>query len=100
MTTTPALDVRSSETVPAGQEAIPEEKPSFVSFGGRDIRIWLGSVLCALLTAFLVYLCWQMILPFVSAFTWALALAIAGQPLRSRLIGRLPSTLVSLVTIA
>ena len=100
MTTIPALDARSSEAATAGQKAIPEENSSSVSSGSRGRHIWLNSGLLALLTAFMVYLCWQMIVPFIPALTWALALVIAAQPLRSKLIGRMRPTMVSLLTIA
>ena len=65
----------------------------------KPIPAWLRPTILAALTALMVYLCWRMATPFVSAFTWALALAIASQPLRNRLTARMPATLAALLTI-
>jgi predicted PurR-regulated permease PerM len=55
----------------------------------------------AAITAVALYLCWKMLAPFLSAFTWALALAVAVEPLRRWFFKRmrpLPATLL-IVTI-
>jgi predicted PurR-regulated permease PerM len=54
------------------------------------------------LTGAAIYLCWKMTAPFMNAFTWAFALAIACAPLRSWLFARmpkLPATLLILTLI-
>jgi predicted PurR-regulated permease PerM len=51
------------------------------------------------LTAIALFLCWQMVAPFLPAFAWALALAVAVHPLRSRLMARLPRTPAAILTV-
>jgi predicted PurR-regulated permease PerM len=51
------------------------------------------------LTAIALFLCWQMVAPFLPAFAWALALSMAVYPLRSRLIAHRPRTLAATVTV-
>jgi predicted PurR-regulated permease PerM len=63
------------------------------------IRVLRALVLAAL-TALGIYLCWQLIAPFIYAFTWALALAVACAPLRKWLVARLPRTLATLLIVA
>ena len=53
----------------------------------------------AALTALAIYLCWKMLAPFVPAFTWAAALAVACAPLRRWLFARMPRTVASLLII-
>ena len=65
----------------------------------KPLPAWLRPTILAVLTALMVYLCWRMATPFVAALTWALALAIASQPLRNRLTARMPATLAALLTI-
>lgn len=51
------------------------------------------------LTAIALFLCWQMVAPFLPAFAWALALSVAVHPLRSRLMGHLPRTMTAILTV-
>src|SRR6185369_10123440 len=37
------------------------------------------------------WLCWLLVVPFVSALTWAVVLAVIAHPLHERLLGRMPS---------
>ena len=49
------------------------------------------TVVLAIATGLAVYLCWLLIIPFLKAITWALALAVAAHPLHhwvSRKVGR------------
>ncbi len=48
----------------------------------------LGHAVLLLITCIGLYLCWLLARPFLTAITWALALAVIGQPLHRRL-GRL-----------
>lgn len=59
----------------------------------------LATLALVTLTACALYVCWQMIAPFLPAFTWALALAVAVHPLPSRLIVRLRRTPAALLTV-
>lgn len=65
----------------------------------KPAPVWLRYIVLSALTVLMIYLCWQMVTPFISALTWALALAIASQPLRNRLTARMPATLAALLTI-
>lgn len=73
--------------------------PPVTSDTVKPPRVWLRPTLLAALTALMIFLCWQMLAPFIPAFTWALALAIASQPLRKRLKMWMPATLAALLTI-
>jgi predicted PurR-regulated permease PerM len=53
------------------------------------VRVLRPLVLTAL-TALAIYLCWKLAAPFLNAFTWALTLAVACDPLRKWLFARLP----------
>jgi predicted PurR-regulated permease PerM len=58
--------------------------------------VWLLMVL----TGIVLYLCWTMVAPFLSAVTWAFALCVVTNPVRRRLISRWPKTLVAAVMLA
>ena len=49
-----------------------------------------GALALAALTLIAIYLCWLMTAPFLSAFTWAFALAVAFSPVRTWLTSRMP----------
>jgi predicted PurR-regulated permease PerM len=51
------------------------------------------------LTAAAVYLCWKITAPFLSAFTWAFALAVACAPLRRWLFSRMPKLPATLLIV-
>jgi predicted PurR-regulated permease PerM len=56
----------------------------------------------AAITALALYLCWKMLVPFISAFIWALALAVAVTPLRRwffRRLRPLPATLLIMTIV-
>jgi predicted PurR-regulated permease PerM len=53
-----------------------------------------------ILAAIAIFLCWKMVAPFISAFTWALTLAIACAPLRRKLFARMPAGRASVLIIA
>jgi predicted PurR-regulated permease PerM len=53
----------------------------------------------AVLTAIALFLCWQMVTPFLPAFTWALALSVAVHPIRSRLMAHFPRTFAATLTV-
>jgi predicted PurR-regulated permease PerM len=53
----------------------------------------------AALTLIAVYLCWLMTAPFLSAFTWAFALAVAFFPIRRWLTSRIPGLTATLLII-
>ena len=59
----------------------------------------LRTLMLGSLTAIALFLCWQMVSPFLPAFAWALALAVAVHPLRSRLMARLPRTPAAILTV-
>ena len=59
----------------------------------------LRTLMLVALTAIALFLCWQMVAPFLPAFAWALALAVAVHPLRSRLMARLPRTPAAMLTV-
>jgi predicted PurR-regulated permease PerM len=62
----------------------------------------LRPIVLAVLTGFALYLCWKLAAPFLSAFTWALTLAVACAPLRNWLFRRmppLPATLLIMVFV-
>ncbi|MGA7412612.1 MAG: AI-2E family transporter [Bryobacteraceae bacterium] len=65
----------------------------------NTIRV-LRWVVLAALTAIASYLCWKLTAPFLNAFTWALALAIACGPLRTRLFARMPALPATLLIMA
>lgn len=54
---------------------------------GRFQGVRITAAFLAIATAVAVYLCWLLLLPFLKAITWALALAVAAHPLH-RWIGR------------
>src|SRR5579863_6548431 len=64
-----------------------------------DVAHIFRALSLAALTAFAVYLCWLMTSPFLSAFTWAFAFAVALSPLRTWLSTRLPKLLATLLVI-
>jgi predicted PurR-regulated permease PerM len=51
------------------------------------------------LTAAVVYLCWKITAPFIGAFTWAFALAVACAPLRKWLFSRMPKLPATLLIV-
>jgi predicted PurR-regulated permease PerM len=59
-----------------------------------------GVWLLMLLTAVVLYLCWIMVAPFLSAITWAFALCVVTNPIRRRLISKWPKTAVAMVILA
>ncbi len=63
---------------------------------GRVLR----AVVLAVLTAFALYLCWKLAAPFLSAFTWALALSVACAPLRKWLFARMNRLWATLLIMA
>ena len=58
-----------------------------------------GAVLF-ILTGIIAYLCWLMVSPFVSALTWALALVVVLNPIRTRLLRRFSKTTTAVVMLA
>ena len=58
-----------------------------------------GAFALAALTLIAIYLCWLMTMPFLSAFTWAFALAVALSPVRKWLISRMPGLPATLLII-
>lgn len=52
------------------------------------------------LTAAAIYLCWKLVTPFIGAFTWAFALAVACAPLRKWLFARMPRLPATLLILA
>jgi predicted PurR-regulated permease PerM len=58
-----------------------------------------GAVLF-ILTGVITYLCWLMVSPFVSALTWALALGVVLNPIRSRLFRRFSKTATAVFMLA
>lgn len=58
-----------------------------------------GTAVLIVITALVLYLCWTMVVPFVSVLTWALALALVLSPLRGRLRRRLPDWLTALLLV-
>jgi predicted PurR-regulated permease PerM len=69
-----------------------------VGIENETARVW-RSIALAALTALAIYLCWKMLAPFVNAFTWAAALAVACAPLRRWLFARMPRAVASLLII-
>jgi len=63
------------------------------------LMVLRASVL-VLITALVLYLCWQIVLPFVNAFVWAFAIAVACSPLRQWFFARLPRAAAALLIIA
>jgi predicted PurR-regulated permease PerM len=59
-------------------------------------RVWM----LMLLTGIVLYLCWIMVAPFLSAVTWAFALCVATNPVRRSLISRWSKTSVAAVMLA
>ena len=57
-------------------------------------------ILTVLLTAVLIYLCWQMVQPFISTLLWSIVLSIIAMPIHKRLRrwGRSP-TVAALITL-
>ena len=60
----------------------------------------LRTLVLVALTAIALFLCWQMVAPFLPAFAWALAVSVAVYPLRSRLMAHLPRSLAAIVTVS
>jgi predicted PurR-regulated permease PerM len=60
----------------------------------------LRAAVLVLITALVLYLCWQIVAPFVNAFTWAFAIAVACSPLRQWLFRRMPRSVASILIIA
>jgi predicted PurR-regulated permease PerM len=58
-----------------------------------------GALALAALTLIAIYFCWLMTAPFLSAFTWALALAVAFSPVRRWLTSRMPGLTATLLII-
>ena len=52
------------------------------------------------LTLAAIYLCWKITAPFIDAFTWALALAVACAPLTRWLFARMPKFPATLLVVA
>jgi predicted PurR-regulated permease PerM len=61
---------------------------------------FLRAVALAALTAVAMYLCWKLLSPFIYAFTWAFALAVACAPLRKWLISRTPPLAAAVFMVA
>ena len=59
-----------------------------------------GALALAALTLIAIYLCWLMTAPFLSAFTWAFALAVAFSPVRRWLTSRMPGLAATLLILA
>ncbi len=59
-----------------------------------------GTAILLVITAAVLYLCWTMVAPFVSVLTWAVALAIATNPIRRWLQGRIPMTAIALLIVS
>jgi predicted PurR-regulated permease PerM len=59
----------------------------------------LRAAVLVLITGLVLYLCWQIVSPFVYAFAWAFALAVACSPLRRWLFARMPRWAASLLII-
>jgi predicted PurR-regulated permease PerM len=57
--------------------------------------VWLLMVI----TGIVLYLCWIMVAPFLSAVTWAFALCVVMNPVRRRMISRWSSTSVATVML-
>jgi len=60
----------------------------------------LRPVVLSVLTALAIYLCWKLAAPFLNAFTWGLALAVACAPLGKLLFRRLPRAWATLLIMA
>jgi len=58
-----------------------------------------GTWLLVILTGIVLYLCWIIVAPFVSPITWALALGAILNPIRCRLIRKLPKTAVAITMV-
>ena len=57
------------------------------------------ALLLLVVTGIVLYLCWMMVAPFISAITWALALGVVLNPIRRRLICSLPKTAVAVLMV-
>jgi len=62
----------------------------------RGLRL----LLLAGLTGAAIFLCWKLTAPFINAFTWAFALAVACAPLRRWLFARMPKLPATLLILA
>lgn len=61
---------------------------------------WPRSAVLGLGLALLAYLCWRIVMPFLPAFCWALALAIIAQPLQNWLLRKsVPRSVAALMVI-
>ena len=58
-----------------------------------------GALALAALTLIAIYFCWLMTAPFLSAFTWAFALAVAFSPVRTWLTSRMPGLTATLLIL-
>src|SRR5450755_3457664 len=85
---------RSTEIQPV---ASPTPQPSEPNEPASTVA--LRTLMLVALTAIALFLCWQMVAPFLPAFAWALALSVAVHPLRSRLMARLPRTPAAVLTV-
>ena len=85
---------RSTEIQPV---ASPIPQPSEPNEPASTVA--LRTLMLVALTAIALFLCWQMVAPFLPAFAWALALSVAVHPLRSRLMARLPRTPAAILTV-
>jgi predicted PurR-regulated permease PerM len=68
--------------------------------GNGNLTPPIGTAVLVLITALILYLCWTMVVPFISVLTWALALALVLSPLRGRLRRRLPDWLTALLLVS
>jgi predicted PurR-regulated permease PerM len=65
----------------------------------KDRKELLRTVVLAALAVLLLYLCWRILVPFLTAISWAFALAVIAAPVYRRLRARVVSpTLASLLT--
>ena len=85
---------RSTESQPLASP-IPEPSEPHESASTVAMR----TLMLVALTAIALFLCWQMVAPFLPAFAWALAVSVAVYPLRSRLMAYLPRSLAAIVTV-
>src|SRR5581483_3487160 len=69
-------------------------------FMGRTTSGVLQILFLTGLTVAAIYLCWKLAAPFLEAFTWAFALAIACAPLRRLLFARMPRLPATLLIMA
>jgi len=75
----------------------PPAEPTGATAGYSRERI--GYAVLLLVTCIGVYLCWLLAKPFLTAITWALALAVVGHPLHRYLLRFLNPNLAALVAV-